>query len=113
MSTRVEAGILDITCPHWCTATAQEHVDDLCDQGGTVVHHLSEIYIDDDEGFAQAHTDDRLPAESFTVGLATVTRPSGIHLATPTLYLAGHEVTVKQAEEIAAAILEVVALAKI
>ncbi|RYB90993.1 hypothetical protein EUA93_18840 [Nocardioides oleivorans] len=108
---RTTTTTVSITCPHWCRIEPQAHADDLWNQGGVLVHHMPEIRINDAGGFEQAGSD-TLPAAEFSIGMTSLSTPGGRLQGSSVIYLDGHEVTVDQAEQIAAALLEVIALAK-
>ncbi|RYB90829.1 hypothetical protein EUA06_11170 [Nocardioides glacieisoli] len=109
---RVVPTTLEITCPHWCNSDPQRHADDLWNQGGCVIHTLEEIRIGDADGFDQGAFEDPREAEPIEVGLSALTTPSNKPQASPVIFINGTEVTVAQAELLAGALLEVVALTK-
>lgn len=112
MSTTTSEARVAITCPHWCKGDPQEHADDLWNFDGCVIHYAEDTTLWDAEGFAQGPFEPRHRADEIVVGLSAMTTPDGRPQADPMVYLDGKEVTLRQAEEIAAALLEVVALAR-
>lgn len=103
---------IEITCPHWCTKTPQRHADDLWNEGGVVLHTTAEVSIGDEGGITQGPLEDPTPVEPVEISMTTTTTPDGQPQGDPVVYFNDHELTIKQAEEIAAALLEVVRLAR-
>ncbi|MDP9822787.1 DUF6907 domain-containing protein [Nocardioides massiliensis] len=79
---------LDLTCPDWCTISAEDHVSALWDTEANLIHHSADQ-----------------PVGAFDVSWTTVTRPDGRPSEAPTVFLDGQDITPAQARELAAALI--------
>jgi hypothetical protein len=111
MSLRVVPATLNITCPEWCNFDAQGHADELWNQGGLIVHTVEDIRIVDTDGFTMPG-EDPTPAETIEIGLSVSTTPDNKPQGSPVVFIDGRQVTIAQAELMAAALRDVIAFAR-
>lgn len=99
MSTAATAE-LAITCPDWCTVTAEDHVADLWNMGGECLHYGPETIVRDTSGI-QRPLEAPIMCADVTVHCVTSTNPEGRATASPIIYVNGAELTTLQAAALA------------
>jgi hypothetical protein len=93
MTTASQTAAINITCPPWCTISAEAHLTDLDNQEGRCIHHSAET----EDGW----------------GLVSITTPDGQLWADPgyrgvELWDGGDCITLDEAEQRARSILALV-----
>lgn len=87
---------IQITCPDWCTRTADEHAAELWDMGGNCIHHSPELFAFDTTGYREPMQEPRFYAP-VEVRMTTHTNPEGRESASPVVWVNGHEFSPSQA----------------
>lgn len=85
-----------ITCPDWCTVSAEDHVDELWNAGGECNHHAPITEVIDTAGY-QEPLEAPVFHNPFSVTFSTRTRPDGTESASPVFYVNDHETSCDQA----------------
>lgn len=101
-ATRAAEVTVTIVCPSWCEETAQHHADELWAAGGNCLHVLSRA-VHDTTGHQEALKAPRM-GRPVAVMLSTEQAPDGAETASPVVIIDGRELTLQQAEDLAAAL---------
>lgn len=87
-----------VTCPDWCTVSAEHHAADLWNMGGVCIHHSPEVLVHDPTGYQEAGDDAPQPFSPVEVSFTTMARPEdGREVATPIFYVLHQEMSLEQA----------------
>jgi hypothetical protein len=98
-----------ITCPDWCTVSAEEHAADLWNMGGVCIHHSPEVEVADTP-VARGPLGEMRPYSPVTVRFVTTTNPKGREVEAPEFAIEGHEYSLEQLLALADTIQATVAL---
>jgi hypothetical protein len=102
---------LSITCPPWCTTSAQEHADDLWDFGGRCIHPTDFVSVFDPVGRTPAPLAEPIECSPFSVQLSSTTTPDGTSAqASPLILMDGSEHTLEQVVDLTGTLLSLVTL---
>jgi hypothetical protein len=94
---------ITITCPNWCTVTAEDHAADLWDMGGVCIHRAAEVEVVDTP-VVRGPMGEMRPYEPVTVTFVTTTNPEGREVEAPEFDINGHDYSLEQILSLAEAI---------
>ena len=97
-----------ITCPDWCTVSAEDHANDLWNMGGVCIHRPAEVEVGDTP-VARGPLGELRPYSPVTVSFVTTTNPDGLEVEAPEFAIEGHDYSLEQFLALAEAIHSVVA----